>query len=416
MLKKYYHKIVELGITNKLSETNKRQVRSTNIATIMSVLFLISWIPFAFILQDTPIPNFINLLGVLFFLPVFLFNKSGKRALAAIWLILTSYFYIILNLLLYGYESGVPLIFVVLIPIPFLTIPHQRRILSFSLSLIVCITWICIVSFKSHFPPNLEGADYVDTLQVNTIFIALLLLIMFFNFSGTISRAEASLQLEREKSDSLLHNILPHFIAKRLKEKQGIIADGIPMASVLFADLVGFTKLSEKLSPQHLVNQLNEVFSKFDRLTEKYRLEKIKTIGDAYMVSGGLHENKNEHLTRMTDMALEMLEFISVRNKKAKYKFEIRVGIHIGPVVAGVIGIKKFAYDIWGDTVNLASRMESHGVPGRIHVSEQVKVMLDKKFDFELRGEIEIKGKGPINTYFLNKRKATNTVEDDNGT
>ena len=406
ILKNYYHKIVDLGITDKLSETNKRKVRSTNIATLMSIFFLICWVPFAFFLQDTPIPNYVNLVGILFFLPIFIFNNLGNRVLAAIWLFFVAYFYIILNLLLYGYESGVPLIFVILIPIPFLTIPLQNRILAVTLSLIVCITWFCIVSYQSLFPPNLKGANFEFTLQINVAFIGLLFLTMFFNFSGTINRAEESLQLEREKSDSLLHNILPQFIAKRLKEKHEIIADGIPNASVLFADLVGFTKLSENLSPKQLVNQLNEVFSEFDKISEKYGLEKIKTIGDAYMVSGGLNYKEEEHLSNLAEMAIEMLEFITDRNKKVNYKLEIRIGIHIGPLVAGVIGIKKFAYDIWGDTVNLASRMESHGIPGKIHVSEQVKNLLDEKFQFKLRGKIEVKGKGLVTTYFLIKKKS----------
>ena len=379
MLKKNYHKIVELGVSDELSETDKRQVRSTNIATILCVFFLISWIPFAFILQVSSIPNIVNLLGIVLFLPIFFLNKSGNRVIAAIWLILISYLFIILNTYLFGYESGVPLIFVILIPLPFLTIPYQKLKLSIGFSLLCCITWVYIVSFNSYFIPHLEGANSYLNLELNATFISLLLLILFYSFSNTINHAEKCLQLEREKSDLLLHNILPQFIAKRLKEKHGLIADGIPMASVLFADLVGFTKLSEKLSPKQLVNQLNEVFSEFDRLLEKYELEKIKTIGDAYMVSGGLHGKKSNHLEKNVNMALEMLDVINNRNISSENKLQIRIGIHVGPVVAGVIGFKKFAYDIWGNTVNLASRLESHGLPGKIHVSEQVKRILDKK-------------------------------------
>ena len=217
----------------------------------------------------------------------------------------------------------------------------------------------------------------------------------------TRKQAEAALRLEQEKSDRLLLNILPQAIAERLKQDQSIIADTFAEVTVLFADIVGFTQISSKISPSELVSLLNEIFSTFDRLAEKHGLEKIKTIGDAYMVVGGLPMPRSDHAEAIAEMALDMQQAIAEFSNTHKQDFRIRIGINSGPVVAGVIGIKKFIYDLWGDTVNTASRMESHGLPGCIQVTETTYQQLQEKYSFENRGAIEVKGKGEMNTYFL---------------
>ncbi|MEA5471388.1 adenylate/guanylate cyclase domain-containing protein, partial [Spirulina sp. 06S082] len=213
-------------------------------------------------------------------------------------------------------------------------------------------------------------------------------------------QAEAALKKQQEKSERLLLNILPKSIADRLKEEQ-TIADSFDAVTVLFADLVGFTEMSAHLSPIEVVEQLNGIFSEFDRLTEKYKLEKIKTIGDAYMVVGGLPEVRVDHAEIIADMALEMQAAIVNINKTTQQKFAIRVGINTGSVVAGVIGTKKFIYDLWGDTVNTASRMESHGQPGHIQVTENTYKILRDRYKFEERGLIPVKGKGEMRTFWL---------------
>ncbi len=218
-------------------------------------------------------------------------------------------------------------------------------------------------------------------------------------------QAEEALRAETEKSERLLLNILPSAIANRLKQDQGYIADSFPEVTVLFADIVGFTELSTRLSPTELVAILNEIFSEFDRLAEKHGLEKIKTIGDAYMVVGGLPTPSPNHAEAIAEMALDMQTEIAQFNTSTSQSFSIRIGINSGPVVAGVIGIKKFIYDLWGDTVNTASRMESHGIPGRIQVTASTYNLLREKFLFEERGAISIKGKGEMITYLLTGRK-----------
>lgn len=218
----------------------------------------------------------------------------------------------------------------------------------------------------------------------------------------TVRKAwQEALRNEQEQSDRLLLNILPQLIAERLKQKQSTIADSFDEVTVLFADLVGFTELASRLSPTQLVELLNQIFSAFDELSQGYGLEKIKTIGDAYMVVGGLPKPRRDHAEAIAQMALDMQKIINHFNTQNNQALSIRIGINTGPVVAGVIGIKKFSYDLWGDTVNTASRMESQGKANRIQVTEETYKRLKDKFVLEDRGEIPVKGKGKMQTYFL---------------
>ncbi|HEY1173111.1 MAG TPA: adenylate/guanylate cyclase domain-containing protein [Verrucomicrobiae bacterium] len=213
------------------------------------------------------------------------------------------------------------------------------------------------------------------------------------------------LEGERAKSDALLLNVLPVSIADRLKNGENTIADSFPEATVLFADIVGFTNLSTVVSPSEIVFLLNEIFSAFDQLAAQLGLEKIKTIGDCYMVVGGLPEPKADHAEAIATMALAMLQTIQKLNTDYKTSLRLRIGINTGPVVAGVIGRSKFIYDLWGDAVNTASRMESHGQPDRIQVSASTCEQVKQKFVTEPRGEIEVKGKGKMQTWWLISHK-----------
>lgn len=212
---------------------------------------------------------------------------------------------------------------------------------------------------------------------------------------------------EQEKSERLLLNILPKAIADRLKKGESTIVDAFPNVTVLFADLAGFTGLSTSLSPADLVRWLNEVFSEFDSLAEQHGLEKIKTIGDAYMAVGGLPTPRSDHALAAANMALDMQSAINRINSRNSTALRIRVGIHSGPVIAGIIGTKKFIYDLWGDTVNTASRMESHGHPGHIQVTEATYQLVKNHFFMVRRGSVEVKGKGHMTTYLLLERKLT---------
>ncbi|MDT9199143.1 adenylate/guanylate cyclase domain-containing protein [Limnospira sp. PMC 1042.18] len=213
------------------------------------------------------------------------------------------------------------------------------------------------------------------------------------------------LAAEQQKSERLLLNILPAPIAQRLKQGESTIADSFADVTVLFADIVNFTKLSDNLSPAELVEILNQIFSAFDQLAENYGLEKIKTIGDAYMVVGGLPTPRPDHAEAIADMALEMQKIVTNFSLKPGETLTMRMGINTGPVEAGVIGTRKFAYDLWGDTVNTANRMESHGLAGKIQVTETTYQRLRHGYEFQPRGIIDVKGKGEMNTYFLIMKK-----------
>ena len=216
----------------------------------------------------------------------------------------------------------------------------------------------------------------------------------------------------RERSEFLLLNILPQEIADRLKREPGTIADSHPEASILFADIVGFTPLSSQLGPVEMIEVLNQVYSGFDDLVDKYGVEKIRTIGDNYMVAAGIPTSRADHVEALANLALDMLEFCRQLPPIGDARLNFRIGINTGPLTAGVIGNKKFHYDIWGDAVNTASRMESHGLPGRIQVTDEVATILKDAFVLEPRGMIEIKGKGKMQTWFLTERISHATTID----
>lgn len=227
-----------------------------------------------------------------------------------------------------------------------------------------------------------------------------------FSAAELFARVDTHLSLDQLYKDNqrLLLNILPAPIAEKLKRQEGIIAERYDDVSVLFADIVDFTPLSAEVPPVELLGLLNRIFSGFDALAERHSLEKIKTIGDAYMVAGGLPVPRQHHLEAMAEMAMSMQEEIRSIASAGK-PLTLRIGLHVGRVIAGVIGIRKFTYDVWGDTVNTASRLESHGMPGQIHVSDAVRLRLDGRYVFEPRGPTKLKGRGVVDTFFLKKRQ-----------
>jgi PAS domain S-box-containing protein len=254
-----------------------------------------------------------------------------------------------------------------------------------------------------------DGTPFWNELTISPIYDEDNNLTHFVGIQSDISdriRAEQALRLEQHKSERLLLNILPKPIADQLKQFEGSLAQQFTESTILFADIVGFTPLAAQLPPLELLNLLNQIFSVFDQLAEKHGVEKIKTIGDAYMVAGGLPVPTDNHAEAIAQMALDMQQAIGKFQTQQGESFQIRIGINTGPVVAGVIGIKKFSYDLWGDAVNVASRMESLGLPGKIQVTAVTKERLQDKFLFEERGAIEVKGKGKMMTYWLTERKS----------
>jgi class 3 adenylate cyclase len=233
-----------------------------------------------------------------------------------------------------------------------------------------------------------------DEVPDTALFAAVLLL-------GEAVRTRHALALEQQRSEQLLHNVLPAPIAARLTAGEEPIADAFAEVTVLFADIVDFTPHSAQLSPQQVVQTLNGLFSTFDQLARRHGLEKIKTIGDAYMVAGGVPDPRPDHAQAVAEMALAMRQEAAKRTDPSGQPLQVRIGLDTGPVVAGVIGTSKFSYDLWGDTVNTASRMESQGLPGCIQVTDRTWKRLGDAYRFQRRGPIQVKGKGELVTYLL---------------
>jgi guanylate cyclase len=237
--------------------------------------------------------------------------------------------------------------------------------------------------------------------------VSLLVFITLNYFIRQKDEAFRMLRIEEEKADNLLLNILPKEIAAILKNENRTIANRYDEVSILFADLVGFTPLTAHMSPEEVVNLLNEIFSHFDSLVENYGVEKIRTIGDNYMVAAGAPGPCVDHAQRLAAMALDMQAYIQNQLNASNFPVEFRIGISSGPVIGGVIGRKKFVYDIWGDAVNIASRMESQGIAGKIQITKTTYQIIQEQFVCERRGKIHVKGRGEMDTWFLVGSKAS---------
>jgi adenylate cyclase len=257
--------------------------------------------------------------------------------------------------------------------------------------------WQMYAGTASHLSPGLVTLFFV----LNIGMVSAIVFILLAYYIGERATAFKLLRVEQEKSDNLLLNILPREIAEILKNRGGTIADQYDNVSILFADIVNFTPLSAALSARQVVETLNEIFTYFDALVDKFGVEKIETVGDEYMAACGVPRACPDHAQSLARMALKMCEYIAVLPPREGRRLDIRIGIHSGPIVAGVIGRKKFAFELFGDTVNTASRMQSHGVPGKIHISQTTYELLKDDFICEPRGKVEIKGKGAMETWFV---------------
>jgi len=282
-------------------------------------------------------------------------------------------------------------------------VPTMRRSLRVALSFIL-LAYSIVLSASSLFmmpwtplPVNTE----ILLIAANITTLAFVLIVTVTSFDIAVERAEAALKLEYSRAESLLLNILPLEIAARLKEHEEPLADSHDSVSVLFADLSGFTEISRKLTANQLVTLLNDLFSRFDKLSEAVGAEKIKTIGDAYMVATGLTGSVADHAEKIAELALGMQKAFAEFRRDNHVDLRLRIGVHSGSVIAGVIGKQKFSYDLWGNTVNIASRMESEGIPDQIQISSETRELLPSKFKTIPRGEIQIKGHRPRTTYLL---------------
>jgi adenylate cyclase len=269
------------------------------------------------------------------------------------------------------------------------------------------IAYLLLLVLSGFIQPYIDSANHLPQSLVIAFFVlnigavSSIVFVLLHYFVGQKEHAYRLLRIEQDRSESLLLNVLPREIAARLKGGERVIADHHPSVSILFADLAGFTPLTNQLSPTAMVELLNDIYSHFDSLIEKHGVEKIRTIGDNYMIASGLPRPRADHAQALARLALEMNAYIAGLAPVEGRRLSFRIGINSGPVIAGVIGYKKFAYDVWGDTANIASRMESQGIPGKIQITQATYELIQENFICEPHGSIDVKGKGPMQTWFL---------------
>jgi class 3 adenylate cyclase len=398
---RFFQRMVDIGANYNSSITEIKYSRVTYIASFLGVIYNAIWMLIAYFLTDALVIYGSNALLGLMFLMALIFNKKGWRVLASIWLILASYMSVILFLYLLGYSSGVAVVCFLIIILPYMTFPRKARKIAHSFSILACLTLIVTVIFQSNISAHFGGLDPYIAQIVNISITGFICLILISSMSALIDKSEESLMAERKKSDDLLHNILPANIIRDLKESGKTIPKRHKNVTILFTDFDGFTELVASISAITLVNELNDIFGRFDEIMEETDVEKIETIGDAYMAACGLEKEMTNHAANCIRAAQMMLSYLEERNKSHEIMWRMRVGIHSGTAVAGVVGKKKFAYDLFGDTINTASRIESAGEAGKINLSSSTYELIKNDFTCLSRGKILAKGKGELEMYFV---------------
>lgn len=398
---------VNAGITPLASE-NINPVRLTNIVAILIIAVSLLQLPTALYFWDDAawyeLQIVLGTVILLTFVPIFNTYKAYKTA--KLFLILVYTLDIFLSCLLWQINLNIQYFFLLAVFIcPFFFNYDEKTVMN---ALLISLS-VCFLGFEIWFNLPVELLtqslhQQVFRLSCASLF-ALSCILCSYHLWKNVNRSWQKLAQEKNRSERLLLNILPSSIAQRLKCSPTLIADYFEQASILFADIQNFTPLCKNLSPKQLINLLNEVFCIFDTLTQKYGLEKIKTSGDGYMVAGGLPIINSIHAAQCCHCALDMQDAFDDISNKYHLHTGLRIGIGCGEVIAGIIGKNKFSYDLWGEAVNLASRMESHGLCNRIQTTESTYELTKSQFRFDKRGNVQVKGVGLVTTYWLLGRK-----------
>jgi class 3 adenylate cyclase len=400
-------RVIRLGRDPAMLPSEARYVVLTNIVALLGALFSLGFAP-VLLLTGTWLYPAMQVAYALAYLPTLLINRLGRHVLATLWLVLGSHLLVVSQVLVEGMGFDVHLFFMLHAVLPFLLFAPRYTTATFAMSALAGLDMTLAITFGDRLHHLGPAIDPQALLVIRPILMgglfATLAACGYYARRATLL-AEEALDRAHQRSEHLLLNVLPASIASRLKANQGTIADRFGDVTVLFADIVGFTTLSARLTPDRVVELLNELFCRYDDIAGELGLEKIKTIGDCYMVAGGLPVPRADHAEAIAEMALAMQRVTREFREASGEVIQVRVGLHSGPVVAGVIGKRKFIYDLWGDTVNTASRMESHGVPDAVHLTEASYELLERKYRMTSRGTVEIKGKGPMRTWILDGPK-----------
>ncbi|MDQ3842826.1 MAG: adenylate/guanylate cyclase domain-containing protein, partial [Bacteroidota bacterium] len=367
-------RIIDLGTAEKIYPVYNKHIRFTNSVALFVCCFIVQNAALA-IYYHQPLLILVYILHFAMIALVPVFNTMGKRVLASAWfssvaILFVTFYAIVFTLDSYNF-AFLPMI--IFLQFFLFAASEKKHIVIFVIITALCFVGAIAWQELQMLPFWLVPKGLLDAQRWNSLVGIPFLSTAFGIYAfSTIHKAEQEVAKEKEKTEQLLLNILPQAIAERFKNDQSFLAEGYPSVTVLFADIVGFTSFSEKTAPDELVKFLNAVFSKFDELTVTYGLEKIKTIGDAYMVAGGVPTPSNDHTLKICQMALKIQQVIKEIKTPGGEPVRMRIGISTGPVTAGVIGAKKFIYDLWGDTVNTASRMESYSEAGTIQITGEV--------------------------------------------
>ncbi|CAN5358653.1 hypothetical protein BH24GEM3_BH24GEM3_11650 [soil metagenome] len=409
MIARFWKWYQSIGIAGDLDPRDVRYVRALN--GIVLIVSLLLWSQLPFIIQLLPATRYI-LIGFvicpLLWQLVPLLNRLGRYTAARFFFSLSSIAFIAFNAVQLGRETENHLFMISVFVTAFVIYPPRQFRYVILFAVLSALGLISLELFYREYGSLVEFPGEVVSIarwsSMSSLFM-IILGISIYHYN-VVEDAEDRLEREHRISEGLLLNILPAAIAQRLKTHRGRIADRIASASILFADIIDFTPLANRVPHERVVEILDTIFTEFDRISQRHGLEKIKTIGDAYMVAGGVPVPTEGHHAAIAECALEMIAYVKSDPIPEMPGLSVRIGIHTGSVVAGVICEQKFAYDLWGDSVNTASRMESHGLPNRIQVSAAFYERTRDEYVYETRGILPFKGKGEMEAYLLEGKRA----------
>jgi class 3 adenylate cyclase len=394
-----WHRIAHLGITADMTVTDAKHVRFTNIAALVAASMMLPWVPVNLLAGEiyNSLSSLVVGTSLLMVLPL---NGAARHGIAAFILLAIADVQIAFGTWLFGVSSNVPLYFLLTILVPYLAFRKRHQHLAHAFALVAVAALVTLTANAEAFPAQISLMDASLFRSINLAAVAIGLVVLAAVFRGLVNDTEQALEDERARADALLLNVLPPSVAESLKrEPSRTIADRYDQVTVLFADIVGFTPLSARLSADRTVELLNEIFTAFDAICDRAGVEKIRTIGDGYMAVAGAPIPRADHGQAMVRVAMAMRDYMA--SKPVDEPLEVRIGINSGEAVAGIVGTSRFHFDLWGDSVNVAARMESLGEPGRIQIAESTWALVHDVIPCESRGKVLVKGKGELETWFV---------------
>ena len=362
------HRLIEQGVTVDMTVTDAKHVRFTNVAALLVALMVLPWVPVNFFAGETfmAVEGFVAGFLLLLAFPV---NHRGNHREAVIILLFGGMVQMAFTTWIFGVESGAYLYYLLAAFAPYLLFRKQHQWAAHGFSSLAVVLLILFIVFEYQFPRQAGFMDNESFYRINMAVVATCLLVMAAVFRNFVTDTENALEAEQARADKLLLNVLPASVADRLKRSPKTkIADRYEQVTVLFADIVGFTPLSAKMTAEYTVDLLNQIFTEFDGICDRFGVEKIRTIGDGYMAVAGAPDHRGDHAEVMINVARLMRDYME--SKPVSEPLQVRIGLNSGEVVAGIVGTTRFHFDLWGDAVNIAARMESLGEPGRIHIAK----------------------------------------------